>query len=447
MGLMQKTGEKMERISSKEELNSIRDQFVAKGFASAFDCHVDRAIGAKIYDSRGREYIDFSGGIAVMNVGHSHPEVIKAITEQVQKFTHTCFMVLPYALAIELAEKLCRAVPGNYPKSAMFCNSGAEAVENAVKIARYYTKKQAIIVFENGFHGRTLLGMSLTSKYKPYKLGFGPFAPEVYRMPFAYCYRCPFHLKHPECNTACADYLETFLLSHIAPENTAAIIVEPIQGEGGFIAPPREYFVKLRKICDANNILFIADEIQTGIGRTGTMFAMEHFGVTADLVTSAKSLAAGMPLGAVVGKKEIMDSVHTSGIGGTYGGNPLACAAALAVLKIFESENLLEKSQALGERLQTHLRALQDQYECIGDVRGIGPMMAIELVDSRKNLLPAADKAKSLIRYCFENGLILLSCGLYGNVIRFLMPLIISEQELEKGISIIDQGLKKITEQ
>ena len=304
----------MECQSSKNETALLRDQFIAKGFVSAFDCHVDKAAGVMVYDSKGREYIDFSGGIAVMNVGHSHPKVVQAITEQAQKFTHTCFMVLPYTPAIQLAKKLCEIVPGDFSKSAMFSNSGAEAVENAVKIARYFTKKPAIIAFENGFHGRTLLGMSLTSKNKPYKLGFGPFAPGVYRMPFAYCYRCPFSLKYPACDTACADYLERFLLTHVAPEETAAIIIEPVQGEGGFIAPPKEYLVKLRTICNANDILLIADEIQTGMGRTGLMFAMEHFGVAADITTSAKSLAAGMPLGAVVGKKEVMDAVHPSGI-------------------------------------------------------------------------------------------------------------------------------------
>jgi 4-aminobutyrate aminotransferase/(S)-3-amino-2-methylpropionate transaminase len=282
-------------------------------------------------DVEGREYIDFAGGIAVMNVGHSHPKVVAAIQDQAAKFTHTCFMVLPYAPAIDLAEKLCDLVPGDFDKAAMFINSGAEAVENAVKVARYASGRPAIICFENAFHGRTLMGMSLTSKVKPYKFGFGPYAPEIYRMPFAYCYRCPFGLTYPGCDTACADHLKSFLVSHVAPESTAAVIVEPIQGEGGFITPPPEYFPKLKQICDDNGILLIADEIQTGMGRTGRMFAMEHWGVEADITTVAKSLAAGMPLSAVVGRKELMDSVHASGIGGTYGANPLACRAALAV--------------------------------------------------------------------------------------------------------------------
>jgi 4-aminobutyrate aminotransferase/(S)-3-amino-2-methylpropionate transaminase len=320
----------MNQFPTNALLNDLRNQVIAKGNVSATDCYVAKASGALITSIEGREYIDFTGGIAVMNVGHSHPAVVEAIKRQAEKFTHTCFMVVPYEPAVALAEKLCAAIPGDFPKAAMFANSGAEAVENAVKIARYHTKKTAIITFENAFHGRTQMGMSLTSKVKPYKFGFGPYAPEIYRAPFAYCYRCPLKLAHPACEVACADCLRDMFVNHVAPEQTAAVITEPVQGEGGFIAPPPEYFKKLKAICEEHDVLLIADEIQTGIGRTGTMFAMEHFGVAADITTVAKSLAAGMPLSAVVGKKEIMDSVHPSGIGGTYGGNPVACAAALA---------------------------------------------------------------------------------------------------------------------
>ena len=327
----------------------------------------------------------------------------------------------------------------------MFANSGAEAVENAVKIARYQTQKPAIIAFENAFHGRTLLGMTLTGKVKPYKFGFGPFAPEVYRMPFAYCYRCPFKLDYPSCDVACADALNDFFNSHVAAEATAAIIVEPVQGEGGFITPPKVYFQRLKEICEANKVLFIADEIQTGMGRTGVMFAMEHFGVTADLTTVAKSLAAGMPLSAVVGRKEIMDAVHSSGIGGTYGGNPVSCAAALAVMDIFDEENLLERAMTLGTRLRSRLEAFKEEYEIIGDVRGIGPMMAIELVTDRKKKTPAADETKALVKFCYDRNLILLSCGVYGNVVRFLMPLVINEEQLNQGLEIISEGLAAIT--
>ncbi|MGD8971484.1 MAG: aspartate aminotransferase family protein, partial [Desulfobacterales bacterium] len=299
-----------------------RSNVIAKGFVSSTNCYIAEAKGASLIDVEGREYIDFGGGIAVMNVGHSHPKVVAAIQQQAERFTHTCFMVTPYEAPVALAGRLCKMIPGDFPKAAMFANSGAEAVENAVKIARYQTQKQAIIAFENGFHGRTLLAMSLTSKVKPYKFGFGPYAPEVYRMPFAYCYRCPYKLTYPSCDLACAEALNDFFVSHVAPEGTAAVIVEPVQGEGGFIAPPKAYFQRLKAICERKQVLFIADEIQTGIGRTGTMFAMEHYDVTPDLTTVAKSLAAGLPLSAVVGRKEIMDAVHPSGIGGTYGGNP-----------------------------------------------------------------------------------------------------------------------------
>jgi 4-aminobutyrate aminotransferase/(S)-3-amino-2-methylpropionate transaminase len=427
-------------------LHETRSSVLAKGFVSATNCYVAKAEGATIIDVEGREYIDFGGGIAVMNVGHSHPKIVAAIQQQAEKFTHTCFMVTPYEVPVTLAQRLCAAVPGDFPKTVMFANSGAEAVENAVKIARYQTQKPAMIAFENGFHGRTLLGMTLTSKVKPYKFGFGPFAPEVYRMPFAYCYRCPLRMDYPSCDLACADLLNDFFVSHVAAEATAAIIVEPVQGEGGFIVPPKGYFQRLKAICEANHVLFIADEIQTGIGRTGTMFAMEHFGVVADLTTVAKSLAAGMPLSAVVGRKEIMDAVHPSGIGGTYGGNPVACAAALAVMDVFEEEKLINKAEALGKRLKSQLDGFHNEYEIVGDVRGLGPMTAMELVKDRESKTPAPDEAKALVKYCYDRGLILLSCGAYGNVIRLLMPLVITEDQLDKGLEILNDGLAVIAQ-
>jgi 4-aminobutyrate aminotransferase/(S)-3-amino-2-methylpropionate transaminase len=311
-------------------LQELRTQVIPQGHTRATTCYVESAQGAIIRDVEGKEYIDFAGGIAVMNVGHSHPKIVAAIEEQAEKFTHTCFMVNPYEPAVKLAEKLCKITPGDFPKKTLLINSGAEAVENAVKIARYYTKRPAIIVFENAYHGRTLLTMTMTSKVKPYKLGFGPFAPEIYRMPFG--------------NVIGAKKLHDFFIKNINPEAVAAVVAEPIQGEGGFIVPPPGYFQELVKICHDNGILFIADEIQSGMGRTGKMFAIEHWDVAPDLITVAKSLAAGMPLSAVVGRQEIMDSVHPGGLGGTYGGNPLACAAALAVLKVFEEENMLQKA-------------------------------------------------------------------------------------------------------
>jgi len=426
---------------SNSSLHDRRNAVIAKGNVSGTDRYIAQAKGAILTDVEGNDYIDFGGGIAVMNVGHSHPKVVQAIQDQAAKFTHTCFMVTPYEGPVLLAEKLCAAVPGDFPKAAMFANSGAEAVENAVKIARYYTKKSAIIAFENGFHGRTLMCMTLTSKVKPYKLGLGPFAPEVYRMPFANCYRCPYNLQYPGCDVACADRLQDFFINYVPAEQTAAIIFEPVQGEGGFVAPPPEYFKKLEAICRANNILLIADEVQSGIGRTGTMFAMEQYGVAADITTVAKSLGAGMPISAVVGRKEIMDSVHASGIGGTYNGNPLACAAALAVFDVFAEENLLEKGKKLGSTLRQALLAMQKDNAIIGDVRGLGPMIAMELVKDRTTKEPAAAETKALVKFCFDRGLIILACGAYGNIIRFLMPLVITDEQLERGLAIVRDGL------
>ena len=435
----------MDKLQTNAALHELRNKVIAKGNASGTDRYIAHGRGAILTDVEGQEYLDFAGGIAVMNVGHSHPKVVQAIKDQAENFTHTCFMVAPYASPVKLAEKLCDAVPGDSPKAVMFANSGAEAVENAVKIARYHTQKTGIIAFECAFHGRTLMGMTLTSKVKPYKYGLGPFAPEVYRMPYANCYRCPFGETYPGCNVSCAEHLEEFFVSHVAAEQTAAIIIEPVQGEGGFIAPPKEYFQKLKAICEKNGVLMIADEIQTGMGRTGYMFAMDYYGVEADITTVAKSLAAGMPLSAVVGKKEIMDSVHASGIGGTYNGNPIACEAALAVFDIFETEDLLDRAKSLGEKLRLTLDSFKEKHTLIGDVRGIGPMIAIELVQDRQKKTPAPDKAKALVKYCLERNLIILACGTFGNVIRLLMPLVITDEQLEQGMQILDNGLTAIS--
>ena len=434
----------MNQPVDKQTLAAMRENSMAKGYVSATGCYIEKGRGAVLVDVEGKEYIDFGGGIAVMNVGHSHPRVVAAIKDQAEKLTHTCYMVMPYAPAVQLAEKLCRLVPGNFEKSAVMINSGAEAVENAVKIARYSTGRQAVIAFENGFHGRTYVGMSLTSKVKPYKFGFGPFVPEIYRMPFAYCYRCPFNLTYPGCAVACADYIEDYFIHYVAPETTAAIIAEPVQGEGGFICPPPEYFPKLKGICEKYGILLIADEIQTGVGRTGTMFAMEHWNVAAEITTVAKSLAAGLPLSAVIGRKDIMDSVHAGGICGTYGGNPVACRAALAVLEVFETENLLQKAEALGRSLRKRLDDFKQRYEIIGDVRGLGPMLAMELVADRETKKPAAEQTKSVAAYCLERGLMVLTCGSYGNVIRLLMPLVITDRQLEKGLTVLEEGLASV---
>lgn len=428
---------------TSKSIDKLRNAVMAKGFASAKSAYIASAKGAMLYDVEGKEYIDFGGGIGVMNVGHSHPRIIKAIQDQAEKFTHTCFMVTPYESAVTLAERLCKLAPGKIPKHAYFANSGVEAVENAVKIARYYTKKQGIVVLDHAFHGRTLLGMSMTSKANPYKLGFGPFAPEVYHIPNPYCYRCPLGLTYPRCECACADYMKDFF-GKIAPEMIAAVVVEPVQGEGGFITPPKEYFPKLAKICRDNGILFIADEIQSGMGRTGKMWAIEHWGVEPDMITVAKSLAAGMPLSAVVGKRDIMDSVHRGGIGGTYGGNPVSCAAALAVLDVYEEEKMLDKSEKLGRKLRRSLDDLKKKHETIGDVRGLGPMLALELVKDRKTKEPAPEETAAVVSYAFEKGLNILSCGQYGNVIRILTPFVITDEQLSRGINILDDAFASL---
>ena len=419
----------MSETLNPEQLSQLRNQFVTAGHASTTNLYVASARGAVIRDVEGREYIDFAGGIAVMNVGHSHPKVVAAIKDQAEKFTHTCFMVNPYESAVRLAEKLCRITPGDFPKKALFVNSGAEAVENAVKIARYYTKRPAVIVFENAYHGRTLLTMTMTSKVKPYKFGFGPFAPEVYRMPFG-------DVIGPE-------KLKEFFIKHVNPEAVAAVVAEPVQGEGGFIAPPAGYFQELFKICHDNGILFVADEIQSGMGRTGKMFAIEHWNVAPDLMTVAKSLAAGMPLSAVVGRQEIMDAVHPGGLGGTYGANPVACRAALAVLEIFEEEDLLKKAQALGKKLNARFERWQKQFKIIGGIRGLGAMLGLELIKGA-NKEPATDEAKQLVNECLDRGLVILTCGSHGNIIRILAPLVIPDKQLEKGLAILEQGLAQI---
>ena len=435
----------MQNKPTSKALGELRAQVMPPGLSSGTAHYVASAKGALVYDVEGNEFIDFAGGIGVMNVGHCHPKVVEAIKDQAEKLTHTCFMVLPYEPAVKLAQKLCAITPGDFPKTAIFVNSGAEAVENVVKIARYHAKKTGIIAFENAFHGRTQLAMTLTSKVKPYKFGFGPFAPEIYRMPIAYCYRCPFNLKYPGCDVACADHLNYFLITHTAPETTAALIVEPVQGEGGFITPPPEYFSKLAKICKDNEILFIADEIQSGMGRTAKMFAIEHWNVEPDLMTVAKSFAAGMPIAAVVGREEVMASIHSFGVGGTYGANPVCCRAALAVMDIFEEENLLKQAEALGQKVRKRFDQFKAQFEIVGDVRGLGPMLAMELVKDRETKEPADEAAKALVQACLKKGLVILACGTLGNVIRILMPLNIGAAELDKGLAIMEEGLTEIS--
>jgi len=415
---------------SNEQLLKLRSDYISGGVGSVTTQFVESAQGAVLRDVDGREYIDFAGGIAVMNVGHSHPKVVAAIKAQAEKYVHTCFMVNPYEPAVKLAEEVCQITPGDFPKKAVFLNSGAEAVENAVKIARYYTGRPAILVFDNAYHGRTLLTMTMTSKVKPYKWKFGPFAPEVYRMPFG--------------DVVGPDKLKDVFIKQIDPESLAAVVAEPVQGEGGFIAPPPGYFQELARICRDNGILFVADEIQSGMGRTGKMCAIEHWEVEPDMVILAKSLAAGMPLAAVIGRQKIMDSIHDWGLGGTYGGNPVACAAALAVLDVFKEEDMLAKSVALGDKLKTRFEKWQNKYSLIGEIRGLGAMLGLEFVKG-PGREPAADEAKQLAAYCLEQGLLILVCGSYGNIVRVLAPFVITDDQLEQGLAIMEAGLAAIS--
>ncbi len=430
--------------TSIQELLDLRKQHIPQGPFNITPSFIREAKGALMIDVDGRELIDFAGGIGVNNVGHCNPRVVAAIKDQADKYIHTCFHVAMYEPYLQLAAKLNALAPGDFPKMSMFANSGAEAVENAVKVARYATGRPAVICFENAFHGRTLLTMSLTSKVKPYKFGFGPFAPEVYRMPYAYCYRCPFGLSYPSCGTACADYLEDFFTANVAAESTAAVIAEPIQGEGGFVTPPPEYFPKLQSICRKYGIALIIDEVQTGAGRTGKMFAIDHWGIAPDIITLAKSLGGGLPLSAVIGRKEMMDKPHVGGLGGTYAGNPIACRAALAVLEVLYEDKLLQKAESLGVKLWKRFLAMKDKYEIIGDVRGKGPMIALELVKDRHTKAPATDETKKILASCYEKGLVLLSCGHKSNVIRTLMPLVITDEQLDKGLSIFEEALSEL---
>jgi len=428
---------------TNQELMALRQEHVPPGPFNITPLFVRRAKGAIIEDVEGKEYIDFAGGIGVENVGHCAEQVVAAIKEQAEQYIHTCFHVVMYEPYIELAKRLNEVTPGDFPKKTMLVNSGAEAVENAVKIARYATKRQAIIAFTNAFHGRTYMAMTLTSQSQPYKIGFGPFCPEVYRMPYPYCYRCPFGLKYPDCEIHCADYLEDFFIGHVAADSVAAIIAEPLQGEGGFIVPPPGYFKKIKAICQKHGILLIMDEIQAGMGRTGKLFASEHFDVTPDIILTGKSIGAGLPLAGVTGRAELMDAPHVGGLGGTYGGNPISCRAGLAVLDLL-NDDMLGKAMQLGEKVRDRLMKLQERYALIGDIRGLGPMIGIELVKDRKTKEPDADEAKEIVKRCYENGLIVISCGVYHNVIRTLMPLVITDDQLERGFAILEDSLKEI---
>ena len=425
-----------------KELFARRADAIPQGVANIHPIVTARASGAIIEDVDGNRLIDFATGIAVLNVGHTSPAVVEAAQRQLELDTHTCFHVTANEPYIALAERLNALAPGDFAKKTMFANSGAEAVENAVKIARYHTKRSAVVVFDHAFHGRTLLAMSLTAKVMPYKQGFGPFAPEVFRLPFAYPYRCPTGGTPETCAGSCLRYAIDEMHKHIGEQNIAAVVVEPIQGEGGFVVPAPGFLKGLAGFCSENGILFVADEIQSGMGRAGRWFAIEDEGVVPDLVTSAKSLGGGLPISAVTGRAEIMDVVHVGGLGGTYGGNPVAAAAALAVLDQIEREGLLERSRTLGERVLDRLREMQGRHEMIGEVRGRGMMSAIELVRDRGTKEPIdGPTGTAIVQRALSEGLVLLKAGTYDNVLRLLPPLTIDEPLLDEGLQILEDAL------
>jgi len=431
-------------MKTNESLLNERNKHIPQGPFNVHPIFAEKAKGAIITDVEGKEYIDFAGGIGVNNVGHCNEEVLEVIKDQIQKYIHTCFHVVMYEPYVELAKRLNKITPGDFPKKTMFVNSGAEAVENAIKIARHATGRTGTIAFEDAFHGRTLLALSLTSKMKPYKFGFAPYAPEIYRVPYAYCYRCAFGLEYPSCEIRCAYFLRDFFQTHISGEQVAALIVEPVLGEGGFVVPPKEYFKILYGICQENGIVFIADEVQTGFGRTAKMFAIEHYEVEPDIIVMAKSMAGGLPLSAITGRAELMDHPQVGGLGGTFGGNPVACRAALAVLDQFEKKDLLSRAEQIGKRVLERFKGFQEHYPIVGDVRGLGAMVGMELVRDRNTKEPATALTKQLVNLCREKGLLMISAGTHSNIIRPLMPLVITDEELEKGLSIIAESLSEL---
>ena len=416
------------------ELAELRSRYVPRGITSAHPLTADRARGSELWDVSGKRYIDFAGGIGVMNVGHAHPRVMKAVEEQLARATHTSFQVVQYESYLRLAQRLCEVAPIGGDKKAIFFSTGAEAIENAVKIARAATGRQAVISFRGSFHGRTLLALSLTGSVQPYKQNFGPYAAEVYQTPFPYAYR------GWTTEAALAD-LGSLLESEVSPNRVAAIVIEPVLGEGGFVPAPIDFMRKLRELCDRDGIMLIADEIQTGFGRTGKFFAIEHSGVEPDLMTVAKSLAAGFPLSGVVGKARVMDAPDPGGLGGTYGGNPVACAAGLAVMDIMRDEKLPERAARIGSVVEERMQSWAADHQIIGDVRVVGAMAGMELVRDRGTKEPADQETARILAAAREKGLIVLRCGVHHNVVRTLMPLTIPDDQLEEGLDILGASL------
>jgi 4-aminobutyrate aminotransferase/(S)-3-amino-2-methylpropionate transaminase len=412
-----------------------KEKVIADPLSISLPVVIDHGEGATLTDVDGNTFIDFTGGVGCLNVGHANPRVVDAVQEQAARYFHTDFTIVPYEPYVTLAERLLALSPFRGPAKAAFFNAGTEAVENAIKFARAYTKRPAVIAFEGGFHGRTLLSLSLTSKTHPYKAGFGPFAPEIYRVPFAQEYRGP-------SATEAIDALERALITTVAAETVAAVVIEPVQGEGGFVVAPQEFLAGVRRICDDHGIVLVVDEVQTGYGRTGKLFAIEHYGIEPDLLVLAKSIAAGLPLSGVLGKAEIMDSVGDSGIGGTYVGNPVAQAAALAVLDVFEEDALVDRAAAIGETIRARMQSWQERWEAVGDVRGLGAMLAIELVEDRATKEPAAGVASRVVEAAAERGLLLLKSGIYANCIRVLVPLVIADAELDEALAVWEEALE-----
>ena len=420
-----------------DELKALRERYVPRGITTAHPLIVDRASGSEMWDVNGRRYIDFVGGIGVMNVGHGHPRVLEAVRDQLEHVTHASFQVVMYESYLRLAQRLTELAPGDGAKKAIFFSTGAEAVENAVKIARAATGRTAIISFRGAFHGRTLLTLSLTGSVQPYKQNFGPYAAEVYQAPYPYEYRG----WSTERALAALDEL---FESDVSPDRVAAIIIEPVLGEGGFVPAPRDFLQKLRALTEKHGILLIADEIQSGFGRTGRFFAIEHSGVKPDLITVAKSLAAGLPLSGVIGRAEVMDAPNPGGLGGTYGGNPVACAAGLAVLDVMRDEKLVERAQRIGSVVEERMRTWQKEHDLVGDVRVLGAMAGVELVRDRKTKEPADTETARLLGAARERGLILLRSGVHHNVIRTLMPLTIPDDQLHEGLDILGAALAEV---
>ena len=423
-------------MTNNASLQQRRVAAVPRGVGNAYAIYAERASNAEIIDVEGRRLIDFAGGIAVLNTGHCHPKVVAAVKDQLEKFTHTCFQVTPYEQYIRLAERLNDLVPGNYPKKTIFLTTGAEAVENAVKIARAHTKRAAVIAFSGAFHGRTLMGMALTGKYQPYKVGFGPFPTDIYHVPFPETGEKDGWQKSMKA-------LETLFKADVGPDNVAAIIIEPVQGEGGFNIVPFEMMKAIRAICDKHGIVFIADEIQTGFCRTGDWFACDHEGVVPDLITTAKGIAGGLPLAAVTGRAELMDAVHAGGLGGTYGGNPIACAAALGAIEEMTSHDLNARARQIETIFRARLTDLATRYPQIGDIRGRGAMMAVELVVPGGKR-PDPGLTGAVAKACHARGLVVLTAGSFGNVFRFLPPLSISDELLHEGLDLIDDAFAEV---